>query len=54
MLCAKQNFLETIRRDGKPDRIVEQFEGARSMPLDPVNKYVRRERYEGMPPNKDK
>jgi hypothetical protein len=54
MLSAKQNFLETIRRDGKPDRIVKQFEGTSFMPFDPVNKYARSERYEGMPPNKDK
>jgi hypothetical protein len=54
MLTAKQNFLETIKPDGKPDRIVKQFEGTKFMPFDPVNKYVRSERYRGMPPNKDR
>ncbi len=27
MLSAKENFLETIKKDGKPDRLVKQFEG---------------------------
>ncbi|MCL1896318.1 MAG: uroporphyrinogen decarboxylase (URO-D), partial [Clostridiales bacterium] len=50
---AKQNFLETIKPGGKPDRIVKQFEGTKFMPLDPVNSYARSKRYQGMPPNKD-
>jgi hypothetical protein len=36
MLSAKQNFLETIKRGGKPDRIVKQFEGTAFLPGDPV------------------
>ena len=28
MLSAKENFLETIKPDGKPDRLVKQYEGA--------------------------
>jgi hypothetical protein len=54
MLNATQNFLETIKPGGRPDRLVRQFEGTAFMPFDPVNKYVRSERYEGMPPNKDR
>ena len=27
MLSAKENFLETIKPDGKPDRLVKQYEG---------------------------
>lgn len=54
MLTAKQNFLETIKPNGKPDRIVKQFEGITLMRSDPVNKYVLSERYRGMPPNKDR
>ena len=54
MLTAKENFLETIKPDGKPDRIVKQFEGTKFIPSDPVNVYVRSKRYSGMPPNKDR
>ena len=28
MLSAKENFLETIKPNGKPDRLVKQYEGA--------------------------
>ena len=53
MLTAKQNFLETIKPGGKPDRIVKQFEGVRFIPFDPVSLYVRGKRVQGMPPAKD-
>lgn len=53
MLNAKQNFLETIKNGGKPDRIVKQFEGTTLLPGDPVGRYVRGDRYAGMPPQKD-
>lgn len=53
MLNAKQNFLETIKKDGKPDRLVKQFEGTVFLPGDPVAVYVRGNRYPGMPPLKD-
>ena len=54
MLSAKQNFLETIRKGGKPDRIVKQFEGTVFLPGDPVALFVRGERYAGMPDKKDR
>ncbi len=53
MLNPKQNFLETIKPDGKPDRLVKQFEGTVFLPGDPVGNYVRGERYRGMPEKKD-
>ena len=53
MLSAKQNFLETIKRGGKPDRIVKQFEGTVFLPGDPVALFVRGQRYAGMAPVKD-
>jgi hypothetical protein len=53
MLSPKQNFLETIRRGGKPDRIVKQFEGTVFLPGDPVALFVRGTRFAGMPPMKD-
>ena len=53
MLNTKQNFLETIKKGGKPDRIIKQFEGTSFLPGDPVNFLVRGERYKGMPAKKD-
>ena len=54
MLTKKQNFLETLKPDGKPDRLVKQYEYMSMVPGDPVNFYVRGERYPGMPPLKDR
>ncbi len=54
MLNAKQNFLETVKPDGKPDRLVKQFEGTVFLPGDPVGNFVRGERYAGMDPLTDK
>ncbi|MDR0812975.1 MAG: uroporphyrinogen decarboxylase (URO-D) [Oscillospiraceae bacterium] len=53
MLSAKQNFLETIKPGGRPDRLVKQFEGTVFLPGDPVNYYVRGDRSPGMQPQKD-
>ena len=54
MLTKKQNFLETLKPDGKPDRLVKQYEYMSMVPGDPVNFYVRGERYPGMAPLKDR
>jgi hypothetical protein len=54
MLNAKQNFLETIKKNGKPDRLVKQFEGTVFLPGDPVNYYVRGDRSPGMEPIRDR
>ena len=53
MLTARENFLETLRPDGKPDRLLKQFEGTAFLPGDPVNTFVRGVRAPGMPPHKD-
>ena len=53
MLSKKENFLETLKIDGKPDRLVKQFEGTIFMPGDPVNTFVRGNRFPGMPPMQD-
>jgi hypothetical protein len=53
MLSPKQNFLETIKPDGKPDRIVKQYEATSFLPGDPVGSYVRGVRRPGMEPIKD-
>ena len=49
MLTKRQNLLETIR-GGKPDRFVKQYEGTVMVPGDPVNFYIRGNRYPGMEP----
>ena len=54
MLNPKQNFLETIKQDGKPDRLVKQYEGTAFLPGDPVANYVRGQRHPGMEAKKDK
>ncbi|HHU22347.1 MAG TPA: uroporphyrinogen decarboxylase (URO-D) [Clostridiales bacterium] len=54
MLTPKQNFLETLKKDGKPDRLVKQYENLFFFPGDPVAGFVRGKRYQGMPPLKDK
>lgn len=53
MLNKRENFLETLKKDGKPDRLIKQFEGTAFLPGDPVNTYVRGTRYPGMEPIQD-
>lgn len=48
MLSAKENFLETIKPDGKPDRLVKQYEGAVFYPPNPAASYIRGNRHPGM------
>lgn len=54
MLSKRQNFLETIKKGGRPDRLVKQYEAVSMVPGDPVNYYVRGARFPGMPPQKDR
>ena len=53
MLSKKDNFLETIHH-GKPDRFVKQYEYMTMLVGDPVNFYVRGNRYPGMEPLLDR
>ena len=53
MLSKRDNFLATIL-GGKPDRFVKQYEYMTMVPGDPVNFYVRGNRYRGMEPMYDK
>ncbi len=47
MLSPKQNFLETIKRDGHPDRLCNNFSAFRLLMGDPVFKYLRGNRVRG-------
>jgi len=53
MMNGKELVLETLKRGGKPDRFVRQFEGTTFLPGDPVNFYVRGDRHPGMDPKQD-
>ena len=54
MLTAKQNFLETIKPDGKPDRLMKQYEGTAFFPPDLASAYIRGNRHPGMDPLVDR
>ena len=47
MLSAKENFLETIKVDGKPDRLVMDYEFCRPVLSDPVMRFTRGNRKKG-------
>ena len=50
MLTAKENFLETIKPEGKPDRLIKQYEGTAYFPPSPATTYIRGKRHPGMDP----
>lgn len=54
MLSPKQNFLETIKPDGKPDRLVNQYEATKYFRGCPLAKYIQGDRYPGMPMMQDR
>lgn len=47
MLTPKQNFLETLKADGKPDRLVNQYQPLVPIMNDPLQKYTRGNRVRG-------
>ena len=53
MLSVKENFFETVKPDGHPDRLMKQYEGLAFLNMNPVLKYIRGDRHPGMPPTKD-
>lgn len=50
MLTPRENFLETIKKDGHPDRIVCEYEALAWLPGDPVMTYVFGRPHKGMEP----
>lgn len=47
MLTRKENFLETLKKDGKPDRLVNQYTPFVPIMVDPVQRYTRSNRVKG-------
>ncbi|MBE7017739.1 MAG: uroporphyrinogen decarboxylase (URO-D) [Ruminococcaceae bacterium] len=54
MLSKRENFLETLKKNGKPDRLVKQYEAIGFVFGNPVTSYVRGTAFPGMPPKKDR
>ena len=53
-MTAKEIFLETIKKDGKPERLLKQYEGFGFYPPNPASTYIRGNRHRGMEPMKDR
>ena len=47
MLTPKRNFLETLKPDGKPDRLVNDYEFVKPVMVDPVHRFTRGNRKKG-------
>lgn len=47
MLSVKENFLETLKPDGKPDRLVKDYEALAAVRTDPIFRYIRGGRVKG-------
>lgn len=48
MLTAKENLLETMKKNGKPDRLVNQYEPFVPIMIDPINIFLRGNRQRGV------
>ena len=47
MSTPREIFLEMLKPDGKPERILDQYEALAMMTGDPINKYLRGNRVRG-------
>lgn len=47
MLSVKENFLETLKADGKPDRLVMDYEFVKPVMIDPIMRFTRGNRVKG-------
>ncbi|MDO4617095.1 MAG: uroporphyrinogen decarboxylase family protein [Lachnospiraceae bacterium] len=54
MMTSSELFLETLKKDGKPERLLKQYEGCTFFPPNPANNFVRGNRHRGMEPLIDK
>ena len=53
-MTAKEILLETLKKDGKPERLLKQFEGTVFYPPNPAGNYIRGNRHRGMDPLVDR
>ena len=53
MLSKRENFLETIKKGGKPDRLVKQYEAFGMVFGNPITNYVKGKSFPGMAPTAD-
>ena len=53
-MTSKELFLETLKVDGKPGRLLKQYEGCTFYPPNPANNFVRGNRHPGMEPMQDR
>ena len=53
MLTNKENFLETLKKNGNPDRLVNGYEAGAFLPGDPMSAHTRIGFHRGMEPKKD-
>ncbi len=54
MATAKEILLETLKVDGKPKRLLKQYEGCTFFPPNPANNFVRGNRHRGMDEMQDR
>ena len=47
MLTPRQNFLETLKKDGRPDRLCNCYEALKPIPNDPILQYTEGNRIKG-------
>lgn len=47
MMTPRENFLELLKRDGRPERQLDQYEALNLVLYDPINAYLRGNRRRG-------
>lgn len=47
MMTPRENFLELLKRDGRPERVLDQYEAINLVLYDPINAYLRGNRKRG-------
>ncbi|MGN1382582.1 MAG: cobalamin-dependent protein [Eubacterium sp.] len=47
MMTPRENFLQLLKKDGRPDRVLDQYEAINLVLYDPINAYLRGNRKKG-------
>ncbi len=48
MMTPRENFLQLLKKDGQPDRVLDQYEAINLVLYDPINAYLRGNRKRGV------